>query len=50
MNGVDFIDTNYDFSYYQDPHIEDIFPKSGPNTGGTEVYLFGANFTKITDT
>lgn len=49
MNGVDFIDTGVEYSYYQDPKIASIFPTSGPNTGGSDVYIFGANFSKIAD-
>lgn len=49
LNGVDFIDTGIQFSYYEQPVITGVWPDSGPETGGTQVYIQGMNFTNMSD-
>jgi hypothetical protein len=48
LNGVDFHDTGYEFSYYERPELYDINPKSGKVDGGTQIYLKGAKFSNVT--
>ena len=49
LNGVDFTDTGFFFSYYVQPEISGLEPSAGPYSGGTEVYLKGGPFSNITD-
>jgi hypothetical protein len=49
MNGVDWSDTGFKFTYYEVPQIDYISPTSGPESGGTMVYLFGSNFTNMSN-
>lgn len=49
LNGVDWVDTGAFFSYYRQPEIMDMNPRSGPITGGTEIVLSGDHFSNITD-
>ena len=48
LNGVDFKDSGFAFSYYQKPVIVDIQPRSGSIEGGTEIWLKGLKFSNIT--
>ena len=48
LNGVDFHDTGFTFSYYEKPVIIDIQPRSGSVEGGTEIWLKGTKFSNIT--
>jgi hypothetical protein len=48
LNGVDWKETNFHFSYYERPVITDIAPKSGDSAGGTELWLKGTKFSNIT--
>jgi hypothetical protein len=48
LNGEDFHDTGFTFSYYQKPVIDDIEPRSGSVEGGTEIWLRGTKFSNIT--
>jgi hypothetical protein len=48
LNGVDFTDSGFSFSYYQKPVIVDIQPRSGSIEGGTEIWLKGLKFSNIT--
>ena len=48
LNGVDFVDTGYTFSYYEKPVIVDIQPRSGTAEGGTEIWLKGLKFSNVT--
>lgn len=48
LNGVDFKDSGFSFSYYQKPVIVDIQPRSGSIEGGTEIWLKGLKFSNIT--
>ena len=49
LNGVDFIDTGITFAYYEQPIIDGIWPDSGPEAGGTQVFISGQNFTNMSD-
>jgi len=49
LNGVDFVDSGFFFSYYTEPVLTGISPASGPYEGGTEMYLKGSMFSNITD-
>ena len=48
LNGVDFLETNFTFSYYEKPILSDIQPRSGKADGGTEIWLKGQKFSRIT--
>jgi hypothetical protein len=48
LNGVDWVDTGFTFSYYQKPILNDIRPRSGSIEGGTEIWLKGEKFSNIT--
>lgn len=48
LNGEDFHDTGFTFSYYQKPVIVDLQPRSGSIEGGTEIWLKGLKFSNIT--
>ena len=49
LNGVDFVDTGFTFRYFEQPRLIDMAPTSGPETGGTQVYITGAKFSNISD-
>jgi len=49
LNGVDFVDTGFFFSYYTQPELLGLSPASGPYQGGTEVMVKGNLFSNITD-
>ena len=49
LNGVDFVDSGFTFSYYVQPELYSLSPKSGPMTGGTDIFLHGSRFANITD-
>lgn len=49
LNGVDWSDTGFKFTYYEVPQINSFSPISGPESGGTMVYIYGSNFTNITN-
>lgn len=49
LNGVDFIDTGFFFSYYVQPELQGMEPASGPYQGGTEIMVKGNLFSNITD-
>ena len=48
LNAVDFTDYGFEFNYYDEPHISHIYPTTGPESGGTEVRIFGTNFSNHT--
>jgi len=48
LNGVDFHDTGFQFSYYEKPILMDIQPRSGSVEGGTEIWMKGSKFSNIT--
>jgi len=47
LNGVDFVDTGLFFNYYYPPIINDINPKSGPESGGSRIHLRGERFSNL---
>ena len=49
LNGVDFIATDFSYSYYQQSNILRITPQSGQANTGTEVFLIGDHFSNITN-
>lgn len=49
LNGEDWVDTGFEFSYYERPELNDIKPKCGSVVGGTEIWLRGAKFSNITN-
>ena len=49
LNGVDWQDTGFEFSYYERPEVNDMRPKCGSVIGGTEIWLRGAKFSNITN-
>lgn len=49
LNGVDFVDSGFMFSYYNEPILSGLTPQSGPYLGGTELFLKGSQFSNITD-
>lgn len=49
LNGVDFVDTGFFFSYYTQPELQGLSPQSGPYQGGTEILVKGNLFSNITD-
>ena len=48
LNGVDFQDTGFTFSYYEKPVVIDVQPRSGSIEGGTEIWLKGTKFSNVT--
>lgn len=48
LNGVDFHNTDFEFSYYERPELLDIQPRSGNADGGTLIYLKGLKFSNLT--
>lgn len=49
LNGVDFHETNFTFNYYEKPILTDIQPRSGKAEGGTEIWLKGQKFSRISN-
>jgi len=49
LNGVDWIDSGFKYSYFIEPELLAVYPHSGPMTGGTDVFIQGDLFTNITD-
>ena len=49
LNGVDWVDTGFFFSYYTEPELLGLTPASGPYQGGTEVMLKGNLFAQISE-
>lgn len=47
LNGHDFTDTRYKFNYYKIPILTDVLPKSGPITGGSNIWLKGEEFASL---
>ena len=37
LNGVDFVDSGFFFSYYTQPELTGLLPHAGPYQGGTEI-------------
>lgn len=49
LNGIDWTDSGFKFTYYEVPQLDYITPTSGPEAGGTMIYIFGANFTNVSN-
>lgn len=49
LNGEDWVDTGFTFSYYEKPIVTDIKPRSGSIEGGTEIWLKGSKFSNVTN-
>lgn len=49
LNGVDWSKSGFKFTYYEQPTLTDITPDSGPESGGTPIYILGQNFTNMSD-
>ena len=47
LNGVDFHDTGFTFSFYEKPELIDMQPRSSNIEGGTEIWLKGTKFSNI---
>ena len=48
MNGVDFSNSGFFFSYYSQPILDRITPTSGKESGGNPIYIIGkTNFTRM---
>ena len=45
FNGQDWTESGQMYTYYGNPYITRLFPKSGPTTGGTMAQVIGGNFT-----
>jgi hypothetical protein len=41
LNGVDWSTSGFKFTYYEQPTLYDISPDSGPESGGTQIYIHG---------
>lgn len=41
LNGVDWSNSGFKFTYYEEPLLSDIVPDSGPESGGTPIYIIG---------
>ena len=49
LNGVNWVDTGFFFSYYVQPVLLGMTPHYGPMQGGTEIFIQGQRFSNITD-
>lgn len=49
LNGVDFVKTNFTYSYYEPLELYSMKPMSGSIAGGTEIIITGKKFSNITD-
>lgn len=49
LNGVNWVDTGFTFSYYMQPILTGLSPKYGTMSGGTEILIAGLHFSNITD-
>jgi len=50
LNGVDWNDADsFEYSYYEEPVINDIWPDMGPVSGGDQILIKGDKFSNITD-
>lgn len=41
LNGVDWSNSGFTFTYYEQPTLFGISPDSGPESGGTPIYILG---------
>lgn len=49
LNGVNWVNTGFKFSYFEMPILDSISPRSGPMSGGSEIYIHGNRFSNITE-
>jgi hypothetical protein len=49
LNGVDWVSTGYNFSYYEEPVMTDIYPDMGSVNGGDIVYITGEKYSSHID-
>lgn len=50
LNGMDWSNTGFKFTYYELPILDKITPTSGKESGGTPIYISGkSNFTKMNE-
>ena len=49
LNGVDWTHTGFEYSFYEEPIMYDIYPDMGPVQGGDEIYIKGEKFSNNTD-
>ena len=49
LNGVDWSTTGFEYSYYEEPIMTDIYPDMGSVVGGDEIFIKGEKFTNHTD-
>ena len=49
LNGANWVDTGFYFSYYVQPELIKMDPHYGPMQGGTEIMITGTAFSNITD-
>ena len=47
LNGVDWSNSGFTYSYFNEPEFNSISTNEGPVRGGTMVYIKGKNFPKI---
>jgi hypothetical protein len=47
LNGVDWTNTGFTYSYYEEPIMQRTFPESGSVKGGTEVFFYGMHFPEL---
>jgi hypothetical protein len=49
LNGFDYVDTGLLFTYYEQPILSNMYPISGPESGGTQIYLTGNRIANMSD-
>lgn len=49
LNGVDWSNTGFEYSYYEEPIMTGIQPDMGSVQGGDQIYIAGDKFTNNTD-
>ena len=47
LNGFDWTETGFTFSYFYEAEMTSYYPDSGSAAGGTQIFIFGKNFPKI---
>jgi len=48
-NGVDFSSNQVEFTYYEDIEVTNVYPLSGPSSGGTNVFFAGSGYSNYLD-
>jgi hypothetical protein len=49
LNGIDWTNTGFEYSFYEEPIMTSIAPDMGSIAGGDEIYIKGEKFTNNTD-